>query len=158
MVNTPTDIGGLIAAINNCQDEESMINPLTAAQWEIVAPYLSPSNLAGSQVLCQQGTQERTLFFIESGSLSVHFEDEKQRIRLAIVGAGSIVGEGAFFSHQPRNATVQAVAASRLWALSSIRFTELCNRQPTVAVALAMAAGSVLAKRLGNRKRRVAAT
>lgn len=158
MMNTPTDIGGLIGAINNCQDEESMINPLTNAQWEILAPYLAPTNLGASQVLFQQGSQERTLFFVESGSLSVHFEDEQQRIRLAIVGPGSIVGEGAFFSHRPRSATVQAVSATRLWGLPSIRFTELCNRQPAVAVALAMAAGSVLAKRLGNRKRRVATT
>ena len=158
MQNSGTDIRTLVAAINGCQDEESMINPLTNAQWEILAPYLSPTHLAASQVLFQQGSQERTLFFVESGSLSVHFEDEQQRIRLAIVGAGSIVGEGAFFSHRPRSATVQAVSPAKLWGLASIRFTELCNRQPTVAVALAMAAGSVLAKRLGNRKRRVAAT
>lgn len=158
MLNTSNDINGLIEAINNCQDEESMINPLTKAQWEILTPYLAPTQLAPSQVLFQQGSQERTLFFVESGSLSVHFEDEQQRIRLAIVGAGSVVGEGAFFSHRPRNATVQAVAATRLWGLPNIRFTELCNRQPTVAVAVAMAAGSVLAKRLGNRKRRVATT
>ena len=103
------EIQGLITAINNCQDEESMINPLTNAQWGILAPYLSPTNLAASQILFQQGSSERTLFFVESGSLSVHFEDEQQRIRLAIVGSGSIVGEGAFFSHRPRNATVQAV-------------------------------------------------
>ena len=153
-----SNLSGLIASINNCQDEESMINPLTNAQWEILSPYLSQTNLGASQVLFQQGSQERTLFFVESGSLSVHFEDEQQRIRLAIVGAGSIVGEGAFFSHRPRSATVQAVSACKLWSLASIRFTELCNRQPTVAVALAMAAGSVLAKRLGNRKRRVATT
>ena len=158
MLNTSNDINGLIEAINNCQDEESMINPLTKAQWEILTPYLAPTHLAPSQVLFQQGSQERTLFFVESGSLSVHFEDEQQRIRLAIVGAGSVVGEGAFFSHRPRSATVQAVAATRLWGLPNIRFTELCNRQPTVAVAVAMAAGSVLAKRLGNRKRRVATT
>lgn len=158
MLNTSNDINGLIEAINNCQDEESMINPRTKAQWEILTPYLAPTQLAPSQVLFQQGSQERTLFFVESGSLSVHFEDEQQRIRLAIVGAGSVVGEGAFFSHRPRNATVQAVAATRLWGLPNIRFTELCNRQPTVAVAVAMAAGSVLAKRLGNRKRRVATT
>ena len=158
MSSNLTNLSGLIAAINNCQDEESMINPLTNAQWEILSPYLSPTNLAASQVLFQQGSQERTLFFVESGSLSVHFEDEQQRIRLAIVGSGSIVGEGAFFSHRPRSATVQAVSACKLWSLASIRFTELCNRQPTVAVALAMAAGSVLAKRLGNRKRRVATT
>lgn len=158
MFNSQNNIGSLVAAINACQDEESMINPLTNTQWDLLAPYLTPTVLAATQVLFQQGSQERTLFFVESGSLSVHFEDESQRIRLAIVGPGSIVGEGAFFSHRPRSATVQAVAECRLWSLASIRFTELSNRQPAVAVALAMAAGSVLAKRLGSRKRRVATT
>ena len=39
-----------------------------------------------------------------------------------------------------------------------MRFTELSNRQPAVAVHLVMAVGAVLAKRLGSRKRRVAST
>jgi CRP-like cAMP-binding protein len=69
-----------------------------------------------------------------------------------------VVGEGAFFSHRPRSATVQTSAPCKLWALHALRFTELANRQPAVALALTMAVGSVLAKRLGNRKRRVAAT
>ena len=95
---------------------------------------------------------------VESGSLSVHYQDEKERLRLAIVGAGSVVGEGAFFSNRARSATVQASAPSKLWSLTAIRFTELTNRQPAIALGLAMAAGAVLAKRLGNRRRRVAAT
>lgn len=158
MYSDKSELGGLIQAIHDCQAEESMINPLTSAQWEVLSPYLAPTVLAASQVLFPQGSKERTLFFIESGSLSVHFEDEQSRIRLAIVGPGSVVGEGAFFSNRPRNATVQAVSTSRLWALSAIRFTELSNRQPAVALALAMAVGSVLAKRMGDRKRRIAAT
>ena len=55
-----------------------------------------------------------------------------------------------------RNASCSAPC--KLWALHALRFTELANRQPAVALALTMAVGSVLAKRLGNRKRRVAAT
>ena len=88
----------------------------------------------------------------------MHFEDEKQRLRLAIVGQGSVVGEGAFFSHQPRSATVQAGSPCKLWSLPAMRFTELSNRQPAVALHLVMAVGAVLSKRLGNRKRRVAST
>lgn len=88
----------------------------------------------------------------------MHYEDEKARLRMAMVGAGSVVGEGAFFSHRPRSATVQAAAPCRLWALTALRFTELSNRQPAIALGLCMAAGAVLAKRLGNRRRRVAAT
>ena len=114
--------------------------------------------LHAGQVLFSQGATDRTLYLVESGSLSVHYQDEKERLRLAIVGAGSVVGEGAFFSHRARSATVQASTPCKLWSLTAIRFTELTNRQPAIALGLAMAAGAVLAKRLGNRRRRVAAT
>ena len=75
-----------------------------------------------------------------------------------MVPRGSVVGEGAFFSHRSRSATVQASAPCKLWSLTAIRFTELSIRQPAIALGLVMAAGAVLAKRLGNRRRRVAAT
>lgn len=158
MYSSKSDLTGLIEAVQHCQAEDSMTNPLTNGQWEVLAPYLSPTVLAASQTLFAQGSPERTLFFIESGSLSAHFEDSQSRIRMAIIGPGSVVGEGAFFSHRPRSATVQAVSTCQLWALPAIRFAELGNRQPSVALALAMMVGSVLAKRMSDRKRRVAAT
>jgi len=55
-----------------------------------------------------QGAKDRTLYLVESGNLTVHFEDSAGYIRQAMVGAGSAVGEGSFFSHLPRSATVQA--------------------------------------------------
>ena len=150
------DLHGLVQAISHATAEDSLNNVLTAEQWDLLAPYLLPVSLPGGQVLFQQGTTDRTLYLLESGSLSVHFEDEKQRLRLAIVGPGSVVG--AFFSHQPRSATVQAGSPCKLWSLPAMRFTELSNRQPAVALHLVMAVGAVLSKRLGNRKRRVAST
>ena len=152
------DLSGLIQAFAHAVGEDSMSDPFTPVQWSTLAPYLQQCSLAAGQVLFSRGTNDRTLYLIESGSLSVHYEDEKERLRLAIVGSGSVVGEGAFFSHRPRSASVQAAAVSKLWGLTGLRFTELSNRQPTLALGLAMAAGSVLARRLGNRRRRVAAT
>ncbi len=152
------DLSGLVAAIDRATADDSMNNLLSTEQWELLAGYLLPMPLAAGQVLFAQGSNDRTLYLIESGSLSVHFEDHKQRLRLALVGPGSLVGEGAFFSHLPRSATVQAGVPSLLWSLSALRHAELGNRQPAVALQLAMAAGAVLAKRLGNRRRRVAAT
>jgi CRP/FNR family cyclic AMP-dependent transcriptional regulator len=163
-MNVPTpavskvDLQGLIDSIAQANADDSMINPLSAAQWEVVSSYLLPVVLPAGQVLFSQGATDRTLYLVESGSLSVHYQDEKERLRLAIVGPGSVVGEGAFFSHRTRSATVQASAPCKLWSLPAIRFTELSNRQPAIALGLAMAAGAVLAKRLGNRRRRVAAT
>ena len=152
------DLQGLIDAIAQASADDSMTNPLSAAQWEVLSSYLLPVVMPAGQVLFTQGSTDRTLFLVESGSLSVHYQDEKERLRLAIVGPGSVVGEGAFFSHRVRSATVQASAPSKLWSLPALRFTELSNRQPAIALGLVMATGAVLAKRLGNRRRRVAAT
>ena len=163
-MNLPTpvvskvDLQGLIDAIAQANADDSMTNPLTPAQWDVLSSYLLPVVLPAGQVLFNQGATDRTLYLVESGSLSVHYQDEKERLRLAIVGAGSVVGKGAFFSHRTRSATVQASGPCKLWSLPAIRFTELANRQPAIALGLAMAAGGVLAKRLGNRRRRVAAT
>lgn len=152
------DLTGLLSAIAQADADDSMSNPLTPAQWDTVSAYLQPYAVPTGHVLFSQGATDRTLYLVESGSLSVHYQDEKERLRLAIVGPGSVVGEGAFFSMRPRSATVQASAPTKLWTLTALRFTELTNRQPAIALGLAMAAGAVLAKRLGNRRRRVAAT
>lgn len=155
---TQANLEGLISTLAQAGAEDSMSDPFSPAQWTVLFPYLQLCTLAAGQVLFTRGASDRTLYLIESGSLSVHYEDDKGRLRLAIVGSGSVVGEGAFFSHRPRSASVQAAAASKLWGLTTLRFTELSNRHPALALGLAMAAGSVLARRLSNRRRRVAAT
>jgi CRP-like cAMP-binding protein len=98
------------------------------------------------------------LFLVESGSLSVHYEDSKGRVRLAMVGPGSAVGEGAFFSRQPRSANVNAAQPSKVWCMTAMRFTELSNRNPQIALEIAMALGGLVSRRLANKPRRVAVT
>ena len=110
------------------------------------------------QVLIEQNAADRTVYIVEAGTLTVHYEDGKGRLRLASVEGGSAVGEGAFFTRNPRSATVQAASACKLWSLSPIRFTELSNRQPAIALELAMALGSLVSRRLANRPKRVAVT
>jgi CRP-like cAMP-binding protein len=110
------------------------------------------------QVLIEQNASDRTVYVVEAGKLTVHYEDAKGRLRLAVVEAGSAVGEGAFFSRSPRSATVQAASPCKIWSLTPIRFTELTNRQPQLAVEVAMALGALVSRRLAIRPRRVAVT
>lgn len=152
------DVQGLIQAINRNEAGDAFQPALTASQWELLGTYLQPFAMSTGQVLIEQNAQDRTVYLIESGTLTVHFEDEKGRLRLANVGPGSAVGEGAFFSRQPRNATVQAGSACKVWSLTPIRFTELSNRQPGMALEVAMALGSLVSRRLSNRPKRVAVT
>ena len=118
----------------------------------------SPSTWPPGQVLIDQGANDRTLFFIESGALSVHLIGDKGQMRLAILNPGSVVGEGAFFSRLPRSANVVATGAARVWRLTPIRFAEMSNRQPNLALEMAMALGAVIAKRMVNKPKRVAVT
>ncbi|WP_218510087.1 Crp/Fnr family transcriptional regulator [Variovorax sp. dw_308] len=130
----------------------------TQAQWDILGAYLQQIDMPAGQALINQGTQDRTLFFIESGALSVHVVGEEGQMQLAILNPGSVVGEGAFFSRLPRSANVVATGSARVWRLSPIRFAELANRQPGVALELTLALGSVIARRMVNKPKRVAVT
>ena len=153
------DVQGLVKAITlHAQDRDAFNPSLTTAQWEILSNYLQPFAVQNNQVLIQQGGKDRTLHLLEDGSLTVHHEDSKGRLRLAVVGPGSAVGEGAFFTREARNATVQAASACKVWRLPPIRFTELSNRQPTIALELALALGSLVARRLVNKPKRAAVT
>ena len=152
------NLRGLIDATGYNTAEDSLAKALTPLQWEAMAPFLQPFSLAQSQMLIAQGSLDRTLYFLESGSLSVHYEDESGRVHLAIVQAGNAVGEGGFFSQMPRNATVQAAGDCKLWNLTYLRFVDMSQKLPRVALALCLALGAIISKRMVDRRKRVSVT
>lgn len=151
-------IQGLLAAFVQNHGEDALSKTVTPANWAALATYMQCFTLAPGQVLITQGLMDRTLYFVETGSLSVHVEDDAQRIKLAVVGAGSVLGEGGFFSHLPRNATVQSATQCRMWRIEPMRFAELSHRLPAAALALTMALGAIVCKRMQDRQRRIAVT
>lgn len=155
---TTADLSGLIDAVQRGGGEDALPCRLDTAQWACLAPYLQPYPARTGQVPIRQGDKDRTLFFIESGALTVHLEDPRGRMQLAVLAPGTVVGEGAFFSGQPRSATVVATRDSQLWALKHARFRELATRQPAIALELSLACASVVVRRLGCTTRRVAVT
>jgi CRP/FNR family cyclic AMP-dependent transcriptional regulator len=152
------DIQGLVQAIARNHSVDAFSPNLTAFQWEVLSSYMQPFAMRQGQVLIERKALDRTLYLIESGGLTVHYEDDKGRLRIALVEPGSVVGEGAFFTRLPRNATVQAASASKVWCLTPIRFTELSNRNPAVALEISMALGSLVSRRLVNKPKRIAVT
>src|SRR3954466_10750892 len=102
------DVQGLVKAVTENDSPDALSPHLTPAQWDMLGSYLQPFAVTAGQVLISQGAEDRTLYLVETGSLTVHYEDSKHRVRLAVINPGSAVGEGAFFSRNPRSATVQA--------------------------------------------------
>jgi CRP-like cAMP-binding protein len=152
------DLQGLIQAVTHSQALDSFRPTLSPEQWSVLGSYLQPLTLQAQRPLIEAGTEDRRLYWLESGSLTVHREDRRGQVRMALLAPGAVVGEGAFFSHQPRASHVQAASDCALWCLTPLRFVELSNRQSALALALCLALGSVLARRQAHRQRRVAIT
>ena len=152
------DIQALAQSMRHCNALDAVPLSLNEGQWNTFASYLQPLSLSQGQVLIEQGVKDRTVYFVESGSLTVHYQDGRERVRIAMVGAGSMVGEGAFFSHLPRSATVHAGSDCRLWFMTLLRFRELSVRHADVALDVVVAMSTVLARRMYNKPKRVAVT
>ncbi len=153
-----SSIQALTDAIASNTSYDAFAPALSKKQWGTLEAYLQPIDLSAGQSLIHQGAQDRALFFIENGVLSVHVVAESGEMRLAILNAGSVVGEGSFFSRLPRSASVSAMNSVRLWRMTPPRFGELSIRQPDIALEVAMSLGGVIARRLVDRMRRVAVT
>lgn len=153
-----TAVNGLISAIARNTEESALAKHLGAPSWYIVADYLHPHQYERGHLLIGQGAQDRTVYFLESGNLKVDFKTDTGLMQLAILGAGTVVGEGSFFSRLPRNASVVAYSSCKLWSLSPEDFEALSKKHPTVALSLAMALGAILATRMADVSRRIATT
>jgi CRP-like cAMP-binding protein len=148
----------LSRAIAENTSSDAFALTFTVQQWETVASYMQPLDTSIGDVLIEQGTPDRSVFFIESGAVSVHRVSSKEQMKLAVLGAGAVVGEGAFFSRLPHSANVVVTGAGRVWRLNAIRFAEMSNRQPNMALEITLALGAVIAKRMAHRSKRVAVT
>lgn len=152
------DVNGLITAISHNKEDGVLSRFLGAQSWYIVADYLHPKKFERDHVLVSQGALDRKLYFLESGSLKVDVKTDTGFAQLAILGPGTVVGEGSFFSHLSRNASVLTYSACKVWELSPSDFEALSKKHPNVALSLSMALGAILAIRMLDVSRRISVT
>ena len=151
-------IQNLSRAIADNNSNDAFALTLNVQQWETLAGYLQPIATGVGDVLIEQGTHDRSVYFLEGGAISVHRVSSKEQMKLAVLMPGAVVGEGSFFSREPHSANVVVTGAGRVWRLTAIRFAEMSNRQPNLALEIAMGLGAVIAKRMAHRTKRVAVT
>lgn len=104
---------------------------------ERVLPRFEWIELSGGQVLFRQGERDDSLYFVISGRLrAVRSSDEGERSVLGEIAKGETVGELAFFTGEPRIATIVAVRETLLTRVSSDVFRELLIAYPLVSLNL----------------------
>ena len=150
------DVTALAAAVARNTEAGGLRKFLELYRWKVLADYIRPVKHARGELVIGQGELDRKLYFVESGDLKVDLHTEKGIVHLAIVGPGSVVGEGSFFSHLPRSASVSAYSDCRVWTLAPADFERLSHNNANVALAVSMALGTILATRMLDMSKRVA--
>ena len=134
----------LVSAIGQLGTQDALQCRLSLEEWRQLAPYLAVRFLQPGDVLMREGDTERELFILAEGELQVVLNDAV----LARLRPGTVVGEGAFFSGQPRSATVRADGGCVVWGLTWARFEAMCHKHPRLALDLTRALAAVLAVRM----------
>jgi CRP/FNR family transcriptional regulator, cyclic AMP receptor protein len=112
--------------------------------WKLLAPYLSVNFLQPGTVLMREAENDRTLFILAEGELKVQARGHD----IALLKAGTVVGEGAFFSGEPRSATIVANCNGIAWSLSWDKFEAMSHQYPKLALDLTKGLAAVLAVRM----------
>ena len=113
-----------------------------------------PRSLGNGRVHCQQNYQRADntgdanddVFILVDGELEVGTLRAGQFKRFDVIRSGEVFGEMAFFTREPRNATVRAVRPAECLVLKGSDLRLLAFDHPSILMQMA----GVLARRLAN--------
>jgi SulP family sulfate permease len=116
---------------------------------EVLLAACEPVALQAGAVLIRRGDPGDALYLVEGGTLSVLVAlDDGGAKRVRKLGPGTVVGEMALYSGQPRSADVVADTAGRVYRLTSGRFAEVERVHPAAAMQLHSFVVKLLSQRL----------
>jgi CRP-like cAMP-binding protein len=134
----------LAEAIAKLDSKDALQCKLSLQEWKALAPYLSMRFLRAGDPLMEEGDSVRELFILADGELEVSVGGNP----IATLQPGTVVGEGTFFSGEPRSATVTPSTTGVAWGLHWDRFEALTAKHPKLAVDLIKGLAAVLAVRM----------
>ena len=124
------------------------------APLDTVGAHFERVELAAGEPLIHQGCASDDLYLLESGRVSVEVATGNGgRVRLRVMGPGTVVGEIAFYLEQPRSASVVAVEPAVAHRLGRESLSRLRAEHPTAAADLHAVLARHLADRLADSNR-----
>jgi signal transduction histidine kinase len=101
-----------------------------------IADAAEPVELAAGGVLAAEGEPGDALFVIVSGELQVVKRSRTTDVPIALLGPGEIVGEMAIFEALPRNASMRAVAPTRVIRIGRDVVLDLLSTRPSATLSM----------------------
>jgi SulP family sulfate permease len=107
-------------------------------------------------LLIEQGSPSEDIFFVESGQAAVEMTTiEGETLRLTSVGGGAVVGEVAFYTGEPRTASVVVEETMVAWRFSREDLRRLETSAPQTALRFHEGIAAMLGRRLTRTNRLV---
>ena len=151
----PVDLESAIASFRAgaravAADEPLLLLKWSDQDWQELFRFTSIRSVRPGDALIRHGEPDRTLYFVLRGQLEVIVRsgDGLSMGRVALVGAGSVLGELAFFDGGPRSAAAWAVDHCDIAAMTVDQYSAFENVRPALARELLFALGRILAIRL----------
>ena len=137
--------------------EELRLPDWRVQDWKQLFEFTSIRSVMPGDALIRSGEPDQTLYFVLHGKLEVivRSNDGMSMGRVALVGAGSVLGELAFFDGGPRSAGAWAVDTCEVAAMSPEQYAAFEGANPALAHELLFALGRLLAIRLRKTNARV---
>jgi CRP/FNR family transcriptional regulator, cyclic AMP receptor protein len=151
--NLESAIASFRASASSATPGEALLLPgWRDEDWKQLFRFTSTRRVTAGDALIRRGEPDRTLHFVLQGELEViaHSGDGLTMGRVALVGAGSVLGELAFFDGGPRSAGAWAVNDCEVAAMTSDQYSAFEQSSPALARELLFALGRILAIRLRN--------
>ncbi len=125
-----------------------ILQDLSEAEWATLLGFVERQSYAPGSLILKFGEQDRTLYILVSGKVSVVIPIGSEGKVIATVPAGSVFGEMAFFDGGARTASIVAQEPVELLALPHHAFLNLGAWHPRIAQELLQDLGRVLSMRL----------
>jgi hypothetical protein len=127
-------------------DQTDIYRSLPAEVMLTLAQKLSLLRLAAGETVIWQGERNDDVYFLLEGRLEVLLTRNGTEEAIGQIEPGEIFGEIAFFTEDPRYATVRATEPARCFVLTDADLQLVAYRHPTILMQMAAA----LAKRLAD--------
>jgi len=150
-VDLKSVVAGFLARGTAATAGENLLLPRWRDQeWQQLLGFTDVRRVTSGDSLILDGEPDRTLYFVLRGDLEVIVRsgDGLSLGRVAAVGAGSVLGELAFFDGGPRSASAWAVSECDVAAMSLDQYSAFEQAYPALARELLFALGRILATRL----------
>jgi CRP/FNR family cyclic AMP-dependent transcriptional regulator len=110
--------------------------------------------------ILQEGSEGRSLFLIESGSVRVTARvvlEEDRRVQPGIcdLQAGELFGELGLFENQPRSASVMAVTDTQLIEIDGEQLSRYLDAHPEIGYRVLKSLFAIVIARLSSANRRI---